>query len=280
MRGHLTALLQPKGEEEPKTNPSVPQQEEQADATEGKVIADQELDVDYEQEESDPEKSIKQKKSLTSNTEYAKMELTCKKTLQQMSMIFKDAESIEHLHQAKRPEIMTLWLHDMYMQLGFSPKAARLLVREQEIDSPDKLRVLTEKDADDICNVIRKPGGKNADRLPNRGQQVSVIAQANLKLAAFLFPHKCRCIFHQEVTGVSEDTVHLLAGKKRLEDNNKNTDVLPKVNNTNMAELMEAIEEYYVIRKIMIVQTLGDYTKYATPDDQKMITRMLYQTPK
>ena len=48
------------------------------------------------------------------------------------------------------------------------------------------LRVLTDNNVDDICNVTRKPGSKNADKMTNRGQQVLVIAQENLKLAVFL----------------------------------------------------------------------------------------------
>ena len=64
----------------------------------------------------------------------------------------------------------------MYVELGFSPKAAKLLVREQGLDSPERLRVLTNKNVDDIFNFMRKPSGKNADGMPNRKQQVSVIA--------------------------------------------------------------------------------------------------------
>ena len=65
---------------------------------------------------------------------------------------------------------------------GFSPEAARLLVREQGLDSIERLRVLIEKNVHDICNVERKPGGKNVNGMPDKGQQVSVIAQENLKL--------------------------------------------------------------------------------------------------
>ena len=99
-------------------------------------------------------------------------------------------------------EIVTLWLQDMYLWLRFSPEAARLLIREHGLDSPDSLRVLTDKNVDDICNVMREPGSKNSDGTPNRGQQVSVIAKENLKLAVFLFHHWWRCTFDWEVTGV------------------------------------------------------------------------------
>ena len=65
-------------------------------------------------------------------------------------------------------------LQNMYIQLGFSPKAAKLFIREQGLDNPDRLRVLTDKNVDDICNVVRQPGGKNANETLDRGQQVSV----------------------------------------------------------------------------------------------------------
>ena len=71
---------------------------------------------------------------------------------------------------------MALLLQDMYIQLRFSPEAAKLLIREQGLDSPERLTILTYKDVVDICDVARKPDGKNANEMPDRGQQVSVIA--------------------------------------------------------------------------------------------------------
>ena len=68
-------------------------------------------------------------------------------------------------------------------------------LREQGLDSPDTLRVLMNKNVDDICNAVRKLCGKNANGISNKGQQVSIIAQENLKLAVFLFHHRWRCTF-------------------------------------------------------------------------------------
>ena len=59
------------------------------------------------------------------------------------------------VHKAQGPEIMASKLQNMYIWLGFSPKAAKLLIREQGLDSSDRLRVLTEKNVDDICDVVR-----------------------------------------------------------------------------------------------------------------------------
>ena len=81
----------------------------------------------------------------------------------------------------------------MYVWLGFSPKAANLLVSENGLGSPESLRVLTDKNVDEICNVVRKSGSKNSKGMPDSRQQVSVIAGENLKLAAFLFHHRGRC---------------------------------------------------------------------------------------
>ena len=153
----------------------------------------------------------------------------------------------------------------MYILLGFSPEAAKLLVREQGLDNSDRLRVLTDKNVDDICNVVRKSGSKNTDGTPDRGQQVSVINQENLKLATFLFHHVW------EIKGVKEETVHLSAGQKKLKDEYKDPDVLPKINKSDMAGKMKSIKEKlsaclsvikaplaYVIRKTMTDQTDGN----------------------
>ena len=116
-----------------------------------------------------------------------------------------------------------------------------MLIKEHSLE---QLRVLTHKNVDDTYNVMRKPGGMDADGTSNRGQQVSVIAQENLKLAVFLFHHRWKCTFDRKVTGVHENTVCLLAGQKRLEDEYKDLDVLPKDSKADMVRMMEAIEEY------------------------------------
>ena len=90
---------------------------------------------------------------------------------------------------------------------------------------------------------------------------------------------------------VQEDTVHLLAGQKRIKDECKDPDVLPKVNKVDMTGTMESIKDNlrshcgvvraplaYITRKTIIVLTYGDYPAYVTHDDE-MITRMLHLPP-
>ena len=118
-----------------------------------------------------------------------------------------------------------------------------------------------------------------------------MMAQENLKLAAFVFHHRQRCTLDWEITEVDEETVCLLAGQKKLEDECKDPDMLPKINKFDMAEMMESIEEYlrshcgvvreslaYIISKTIIVQTYGEYPMYATPVHE-MIARMLHLPP-
>ena len=46
---------------------------------------------------------------------------------------------IEQVYQAQGPAIMASWLQDIYLKLRLSSEAARLLVREQGLDSQKDL---------------------------------------------------------------------------------------------------------------------------------------------
>ena len=127
-------------------------------------------------------------------------------------------QRIQQVDREQGSEIIALWLQYIYIQLEFSPKAAKLLIKEQGIDSPERLRVLADKNVDDICNIMRKPGGMNAHEMLYKGQQVSVIVQENLKLASFIFHNRWRCTFAWEDMAVNGVTVCLLADQKKLKD--------------------------------------------------------------
>ena len=72
-------------------------------------------------------------------------------------------------------------------------KTAKLLIREQGLDDSGKLRVLIKKNVNDICNVMRKSGGKNVEwNARQRATGISHVSR-NLKLAPFLFHHRRRC---------------------------------------------------------------------------------------
>ena len=66
---------------------------------------------------------------------------------------------------------MVCKLDAMHVQLGFSHDSARVLVHKQGLNSTYRLRALTNKNVDDICNVTRKPGGKSTNNLPTDGNK-------------------------------------------------------------------------------------------------------------
>ena len=58
---------------------------------------------------------------------------------------------------------------------------------------------------------MRKPGSKNANGMPDGGQQVSVIPQENLKVVTILFHHRWWCTLGWEITEVHKDKVHFVS---------------------------------------------------------------------
>ena len=145
-----------RGAGKPGTNISVTHQEEQANVTEGRLQSGCRLQTRGIQPWDE---AVNEEKKI-SDAEYAKIELPQDSTLHQRTMYCKVAERISWVHWQQGPKIVASWLQDMCLQLRFSSESARLLVEEQQIDSPDK-------NVNYICNVMRKPGGKNANGTPN-----------------------------------------------------------------------------------------------------------------
>ena len=67
------------------------------------------------------------------------MKIPCDGSLHQRMMPWDKYVGILQVHRAQGPDIMASKLQDMYIQLGFSPRAAKLLIREQGLDSPERL---------------------------------------------------------------------------------------------------------------------------------------------
>ena len=81
----------------------------------------------------------------------------------------------------------------MLLRLGFSQTVAMKLVDEQGIDSPWTLDSLSDEDIAATCNMIGRPGGLVSGMTPDRGNQISILAVKNLKLAAFMFKTRENC---------------------------------------------------------------------------------------
>ena len=83
VRGCPTARSQQEGTEEPERDP---QQEDQLDATEGKDIADYNLDIDYEVSEPKVKQSAQKQMEVDPDAEYAEIEIPQDGTLCQRMM--------------------------------------------------------------------------------------------------------------------------------------------------------------------------------------------------
>ncbi len=80
-----------------------------------------------------------------------------------------------------------------YVRLGFTDIAAFMTTAQQQIDSLEELRELKDKEAENLCRVLRKPGGlmpnplagqvDQPDQIYNLGTSVSTRAENLLKHA-------------------------------------------------------------------------------------------------
>ena len=92
VRGCLKVWLQPEGVVGPETNPSIHQNKEKVDATEGKVTWDYHYEPEGPDAENEPDA---QEDEENSNAEYAKVELPHQGTIHQKSMNGRVAERIK-----------------------------------------------------------------------------------------------------------------------------------------------------------------------------------------
>ena len=92
------------------------------------------------------------------------------------------------------------------------------------IGSIEELEILTDGDIENICKVIKKPGGINPiTNVANIGLQVPLSAKNNLKLASFFLKHKTRTTRVLIPTDITLDSVRLLNISRRAK---RNTQIL------------------------------------------------------
>ena len=78
-------------------------------------------------------------------------------------------------------------MEEMFLRLGFSQTVSMKLVDDQGIDFLQTLASVSDKDIASIFYLIRRLGGFVSGKIPERGNQISVIVAKNLKLTTFMF---------------------------------------------------------------------------------------------
>ena len=88
----------------------------------------------------------------------------------------------------------------------------------------EELDILTDGDINNLCKVIRRPGGINPiTNVANIGIQVSLRAKNNLKLASFFLKNKVRNGRVVVETNINLDNVRLFCELKRSKKEHKDT---------------------------------------------------------
>ena len=84
-------------------------------------------------------------------------------------------------------------IEEMFLRLSLSQTVAMNLVDNQGIVSTQTQASLSDEEIATICDVIRRPSGLLSRKMPDRRNQISVMAAKNLNLAAFMFKSMEHC---------------------------------------------------------------------------------------
>jgi hypothetical protein len=134
-----------------------------------------------------------------------------------------------------------------FLRLGFSADAANALTDNQGIDSVETLKYLDDHDVENLCKVIRRPGGQiqqGGATIPNPGTQVSLQAELNLKLACYWAKHQVRVSRPAAAADITLDNIRALRQMRQSELAHKEPEEAPTLDEVDWPKNMEALEEY------------------------------------
>ena len=166
------------------------------------------------------------------------------------------------------------------VRLGFTQDAAKTMVEDQGITDLHELEILCDKELKLLCYVCRRPGGTIANPNPdtqgninNPGNQISVRAETNLKLAAYYIRHRLHRTSRPVTPGdITLEAVRGLITLRDFEGNNpafhtKHYEGAPTADLKDWVRTLEALDVfltetrgerniplYYVVRKEVAVK--------------------------
>lgn len=140
-------------------------------------------------------------------------------------------------------------------RLGFSPAASASIVTDQAIESVDELSTLTDKEVENLCKVVRRPGGQVPDPnhagagaaplVNNPGTPVSLQAENNLKLAAYWLRYRNKASQVTTPVDITKDAVRGIRALRDWEDNHTDPDPPDGlVNEKDWPKTMDTLDEF------------------------------------
>jgi hypothetical protein len=138
-------------------------------------------------------------------------------------------------------------VRNMLQRMGLSVQAATEVVNVngQNLSILDDFLQLEDKDIETLCRVIRRPGGFNAAGALNQENQVSAMAEANIKRMCYELRHHTRVsrpVVWADITLVS---VRALSAQAEMEASHRDPITLPVMDPKNWTKNFEAIDEYF-----------------------------------
>jgi hypothetical protein len=139
---------------------------------------------------------------------------------------------------------MNAAIRQVYVCCEFTVAAAAAIFDDQGIDSLPKLRILTDLEVNNLCKVIRCPGGSVQN--PIEGHAVSLRAKNNLKLAAYWLRQQDKVARVVTSAQVLLDTMRAVRAKRDADAAYKNpiTADLPVINDKDWPKTSESIVRF------------------------------------
>jgi hypothetical protein len=138
--------------------------------------------------------------------------------------------------------------------MGFTNPMATCITTEQGINSLEELEDVEDKAVERLCQALKKPGrtvpNPNAGapgapaQIPNPGFNVSIKAEENLKLAAYLVRHQRRISRPSTVAAITIEAVRKFKEMKAAEESHKDPTEKPIINDKNWQRTLDDVEEY------------------------------------
>ena len=126
--------------------------------------------------------------------------------------------------------------------LGFTNEAALFITNDQGMNSLDEFRLLKDEEVENLCKVVRWPGGTiinpNAAQagqpamIPNPGLTVLLHVENNLKLACYFLCYRERTSRAVMADEIRLDWVRAYHDHKEWEENHEDIDP-PEINARN-----------------------------------------------